>query len=71
MKNEIPRRNRIDLFIPVEKAIFSAVQMVEELPADVRLTDAVILLGKAKDAVADFLDSKEGIKYLMSQAKPV
>jgi hypothetical protein len=34
-------------------------QEVEKLPADVRLTDAVILLQKAKDCVGDFIDDQE------------
>ena len=31
---------------------------VEKMPADVRLTDAVILLQQAKDKVSDFIDEK-------------
>jgi hypothetical protein len=54
--NEIPRRARIDLFTPAEKAIFDAMIAVEALPASEHLTAAVILLGKAKDRVADFVD---------------
>jgi hypothetical protein len=56
--NEVPRRNRIDLFVPAEKAIFDAMQEVEKMEADVRLTDAVILLQKAREKVADFVDNK-------------
>jgi len=33
-------------------------QEVEKLPADPKLTEAVILLSKAKDAVSDFVDSE-------------
>lgn len=54
--NEIPRRARIDKFTPAEKAIYDAVQIVEEMGADVLLTDAVILLQQARDKVADFVD---------------
>lgn len=57
MDNEIPRRARLDLNTPAEKAIYEAMQEVEKLPADVRLTDAVNLLAKAKDLVADFVDA--------------
>lgn len=53
---ELPRRNYVDLMVPAEKAILEAIRAVEELPADVRLTDAVILLGHAKDKVSDFVD---------------
>lgn len=33
-------------------------QEVEKLPADVKLTEAVTLLAKAKDLVSDFVDAK-------------
>lgn len=55
--NEIPRRCCLNKLVPAEKAILDAMQAVEAMPADVRLTDAVILLGQAKDRVADFVDS--------------
>lgn len=58
MENEIPRRSRIDLNTPAEKAIYDAMQEVEKLPADVKLTEAVTLLAKAKDLVSDFVDAK-------------
>lgn len=57
MENEIPRRNRLDLNVPAEKAIYDAMQEVEKLPADVKLTEAVTLLAKAKDLVSDFVDA--------------
>jgi hypothetical protein len=57
--NEIPRRNRLDLNTPAELAIHNAIQEVEKAGADERLTEAVILLAKAKDCIADFID---GIK---------
>lgn len=52
-----PRRIRMDLWEPAEKAIGTAVQEVEKMAADVRLTNAVILLLKARDLVADFIDN--------------
>lgn len=58
MENEIPRRNRLDLNTPAEKAIYDAMQEVEKLPADVKLTEAITLLAKAKDLVSDFVDAK-------------
>lgn len=57
MSNEIPRRNRIELFTPAEKVIYEAMQEVEKLSADVRLTEAVVLLEKAQNKVADFVDA--------------
>ena len=54
--NEIPRRIRLDLNTPAELAIYNAMQEVEKAGADVRLTDAVILLDKARNKVSDFVD---------------
>jgi hypothetical protein len=56
--DQFPRRNRMDLWTPAEKAIQEAVNEVEKAGADVRLTDAVILLQQAKNKVADFVDGK-------------
>jgi hypothetical protein len=55
----IPRRARLDQFTPAERAIYEAMKAVEDLPADKRLTDAVVLLGRARDLVADFVDGVE------------
>lgn len=57
--NEIPRRIRMDQWSKAEKAIYEAMQTVESMGADPALTDAVVLLGQAKDRVADFVDSHE------------
>ena len=53
-----PRRNRIDLQTPIEKAISDVITMIEESVADVRLTQAQILLGEAKDKVSDYIDEQ-------------
>jgi hypothetical protein len=58
MPNDIPRRIRLDLNTPAELAIRAAVDAVEALPADVRLTDAVLLLQQAREKVADYVDGK-------------
>ena len=50
------RRNNLDQLEPSELAIVSAVEAVESMPADTRLTEAVILLGQARDKVADYVD---------------
>ena len=52
----IPRRIRIDKMCRAELAIRDAIMAVEDMEADVRLTEAVVLLSKAKDKVADFVD---------------
>lgn len=55
----IPRRIRIDLYTPAETAIKNAVDAVEMTGAHPLLTDAVILLGQAKDKVSDFVDLQD------------
>lgn len=64
--NNISRRHRLDLMEPAELAIVNAVGEVEKMPADVRLTNAVILLEKARNLVADFID---GIPKESSEGK--
>lgn len=54
--NSFPRRNQMQQWVPAEWMIYDAVQQVESMGADVRLTDAVILLGRAQERVADFVD---------------
>ena len=56
----IPRRNQMQQWCEAERAIFDAIQAVERMAADERLTDAVILLGKAQNRVADFVDNVVG-----------
>lgn len=55
----IPRRIDVLRLTPAELAIRAAMLAVEEVGADLRLTDAVCLLQEAKDRVADYID---GIK---------
>lgn len=54
--NSIPRRAQMQQWIPAEKAIYDAMQAVEEAGAHPLLTDAVVLLDQAKDKVADFVE---------------
>lgn len=54
----IPRRIDLLRLTPAELAIRNAVLVVEEMPADVLLTDAVVLLQKAKEKVADYVDKQ-------------
>jgi len=60
--NDFPRRIQMLKWCPAEKAIYDAMQVVEGMAADVRLTDAVVLLGKARDRVADFIDDVPGLE---------
>jgi len=54
---EIKRRNRSDLWLPSEQAIQNAMWEIEKIGADVKLTEAIIHLQKAKDLVSDYIDS--------------
>jgi hypothetical protein len=48
--------------IPAEKSIYDAMQEVESLGCHIRLTDAVNLLGQARDAVADWAEETGNIR---------
>ena len=56
MENDRPRRIQMQKWCPAEHKIQEAIDAVEMMEADLRLTDAVILLGRARDRVADFID---------------
>lgn len=62
MFDNIPRRARLDQMTPAELAITKAMEEVEKLGADEKLTAAVVQLGNARDKVADFVDGKNGKK---------
>jgi len=55
---DIKRRHRADQWEPSEKLIQDAIWEVEKIGADEKLTEAVILMAKAKELVSDFIDSK-------------
>lgn len=55
--NDIPRRSRIDLMTPAELAIRNAMIAVEEAGAHPLLTEAVVMLGQAREKVADYVDT--------------
>ena len=40
-----------------EAAILNAIREVEDMPADPRLTSAVVMLARAQERVADFVDN--------------
>lgn len=54
----IPRRFKIQENQPAEIAIREAIHRVEELGADVRLTDAVVKLDEALNHVSDYIDEQ-------------
>ena len=57
--SDTPRRNQMTQWTPAEHAIYHAALAVEAMPADPRLTEAVVLLGAARDSVADYVDGIE------------
>lgn len=62
---ETPRRNRLDLNVPAESAIYNAIREVEKMPPSIRLTEAVTLLSKARGIVSDYIDGKgtDGVMF--------
>jgi hypothetical protein len=52
-----PRRNRIDLMTPVEIDIFVAQRSVEQAGASEALTEAGMLLERARGLVADHVEA--------------
>lgn len=62
MNNKIPRRVRIDLNCPAEKAIYLAIVEVEKLGANPGLTKAVQLLVEAKGLISDYINDGITIK---------
>lgn len=58
MKNDFPRRAKLYECFPAELAITTAVGEIEKIGYDVRLTEAQILLNKARDLVSDYIDEK-------------
>jgi hypothetical protein len=67
-ETETPRRADMGRWTPAERAINDAMQAVEAMAADVRLTDAVVLLGAARDSVADYIDGVQTRRSVSSQA---
>ena len=53
----VPRRIDMGRLTPAERAIHDAILAVEALPADPRLTSAVVSLIRARSRVADFIDN--------------
>jgi len=65
--SDFPRRIQMQQWCEAERQIYEAMQAVERMAADVRLTDAVVLLGAARDRVADFVDGIEGKRTVPQQ----
>lgn len=54
---KFPRRNCMWLKTPAETALQNALQLVEELGADGKLTEAIEHISKAQGLVANFIDA--------------
>lgn len=50
------RRHDLERMTSAELAIRDAMLCIEAMPCDVRLTEAVVLLGVAQNKVADYVD---------------
>lgn len=57
--SELPRRRDMLRWTRAEHAVHRAIRAVELTGADLRLTDAVLLLQAALDSVADYVDGVE------------
>jgi hypothetical protein len=58
MEKDFSRRERLDLMRPIELKIYKVMEEVKRMPADMRLTEAAILLDKARNLVSDFIDER-------------
>lgn len=56
--DKFPRRANLEKNTPAEVAIHNAIQEVEKVGANEKLTQAIIFLQEAKDCVSDFIDEK-------------
>src|ERR1700723_4343331 len=56
-KNEIPRRICMWKYVPAEKAIVDAIQIIEAMGAHTLLTEAQCLLMDAQRKIADYVDN--------------
>lgn len=68
---EMPRRNKLYQFTPAEKAIWNAAQEVEKAGVHPYLTNAVNLLAKAREWVADYVDGEINPKDWDEDAKRI
>lgn len=58
-KNQVvPRRSRMDLWTPMEKSIYDAIQQVESAGTDVLLTEAIVHLNNAMRFASNWVDAK-------------
>lgn len=56
MIDGFPRRGRLDHMTIAELGIYTVIGTIEELGADILLTEAIVLLQQAREKVADYID---------------
>lgn len=59
-ENGWPTRSDTQCWHPAERAISDASDAVEAMGASVGLTRAIVLLAKARNLVADYLEGEDG-----------
>lgn len=59
MINGLPRRAILFQMKPEEAGLLHLTKEIERIVADTRLTDAVVLLGQAREKLGDYFDEKE------------
>lgn len=77
-ESPIPRRSYMPSWLPEERAIWDIMQQIEGLGAHHKLTEAVIKLQEAKEALADWWDeqltfsptSKETPQWIIDSLNP-
>jgi hypothetical protein len=62
MEDTFSRRSKMYLWTPAELSIFNSIQEVEKSGYDIRLTQAIALLDKARNLVADYVEEQEAAK---------
>jgi hypothetical protein len=69
--NGFPRRNRTDLWTEAEAAIQHAVDVCERtIPADPLETDAIILLGDARNKIGELVDREIAAGRMLMPSRP-
>ena len=56
LQKGLPRRNIQNYELPAERSLRYSMADIEELGADPKLTEALMLVQKAKEIVSDYID---------------
>lgn len=55
------RRVHLNFQVPAETAIFKAMEEIENLGADEKLTDAIMKLSEVRTLISDYIDKRLGL----------